>query len=78
MKYFQPASMVHGPPPGMKGVSNGHRSPVFGTPGGHRSPVFGTPGPIGTPVRVAALPGTPVNTTPHQYRNRQSPGICYF
>ncbi|XP_060607298.1 protein PAT1 homolog 1-like isoform X3 [Ruditapes philippinarum] len=57
-----PASMVHGPPPGMKGVSNGHRSPVFGTPG-----------PIGTPVRVAALPGTPVNTTPHQYRNRQSP-----
>lgn len=59
--------MVQGPPPGMKGISNGHRSPVFGAPG-----------PIGTPVRVPSMPGTPVNNTPHQYRNRQSPGRYYF
>ncbi|XP_045197153.2 protein PAT1 homolog 1-like isoform X2 [Mercenaria mercenaria] len=59
-----PPQMVPGPPPGMKGISNGHRSPVFNTPA-----------PIGTPVRVPPIPGgAPVSSTP-QYRNRQSPVI---
>lgn len=57
--------MMQGASPGVKGISNGHRSPVFGAPA-----------PIGTPVRMPSMPGTGtpvISTTP--FRNRQSPGM---
>lgn len=63
--FYQPPQMMQGVSPGVKGISNGHRSPVFGAPA-----------PIGTPVLMPTMPGTGtpvVSTTP--FRNRQSPGM---
>lgn len=58
-----PPQMMQGQSPGMRGISNGHRSPVYSGPA-----------PIGTPVRVPPVQGsgTPIGSTP-PYRNRQSP-----